>query len=64
MFILGKEEVSRIANPAEVVTVWDFHGCCEEIIRLVKGKDADLPVPAGLGSGSVSAAAPVPQVQS
>lgn len=65
LFILGKEEeVSRVLNPAEVVTVWDFYGCCEEIIRFVKGNDADLPVPAGLGSGSVSAATPVPQFQS
>ena len=65
LFILGKEEeVSRVVNPAEAVTVWDFYGCCEEIIGFVKGKDADLPVPAGLGSGSVSAVAPVPQVQS
>jgi hypothetical protein len=65
LIILGKEEdVSRIANPAEVVSVWDFYGCCEEIIRLVMGKDADLPVPAGLGSVSVSAAAPVSRVQS
>ncbi|KAJ6089479.1 hypothetical protein N7467_004695 [Penicillium canescens] len=67
LLILGKEEeeeVSRLVNPAEAVTVWDFYGCCEEIIGFVKGKDADLPVPVGLGSGLVSAAAQVPQVQS
>jgi hypothetical protein len=38
LIILGKEEdVSRIANPAEVVSVWDFYGCCEEIIRACYG---------------------------
>jgi hypothetical protein len=39
LFILGKEdEVSGVVNPAEAVTVWDFYGCCEEIIGFVKGK--------------------------